>query len=193
MPKQQRESPHLTTLEFPSPEAAWGFAQQAQELGHRVDLPERVDLFPAGTHRAVWSGALIGGLVLGLVGALAESFMLPLPRLGPIFAAPTGAPTVLFAFLGGSVGALTGGLATLRAVPAARADREMVQPEPGHPGQAQVVAVQSPAREAWEDPPMQPTLVEVQGERESLEHLALEWGGHAVPVPEQRMQRGGRP
>ncbi|WP_034388663.1 hypothetical protein [Deinococcus sp. YIM 77859] len=192
MPKQQRESPQVATLEFPSPEAAWGFAQQAQERGHRVDLPERVNLFPAGMYRAVWVAALIGGTVLGLVGALAENFMLALPRLGPIFAAPTGAPTVLFAFLGGSVGALTGGLATLRAVPAARADREMVQPEPGHPAPAQVVAVQSPAREAWEDPRVQPTLVEVQGEGEALEHLALEWGGHAVPVPEGR-RRGGRP
>ncbi|GAA5512382.1 hypothetical protein Dcar01_01096 [Deinococcus carri] len=166
MPKQQHKPAHLTTLEFPSPEAAWGFAQQALEMGHRVDLPARVNLFPVGMHLAVWVGALIGGAVLGLLGALAENFMLGLPRLGPIFAAPTGAPTVLFAFLGGSVGALTGGLLTLRlaamAAEARAGDERATHVETGQP--------------------IQPVLVEALGERERLAHLAMEWGGYPLPA-----------
>lgn len=147
-----------TTFEFPSPEAAWGFAQQARELGHRVDLHGRVNLFAPGTHAAVWAGALIGGTLLALVGAFAETFALALPRLGPVFAAPIGAPTVLFALMGGSAGALIGGLLMLRRAPTHKAD---------------------PARH--DDQSMQPALVEVSGQDDMLGHMAMEWGGLATP------------
>ncbi len=153
-----------TTFEFPSPEAAWGFAQQARELGHRVDLPERVNLFSHGSHAAVWIGALIGGALLGLIGAFAENFALALPRLGPIFAAPIGAPTVLFAVLGGSAGALIGGLLTLRPVAAHTVQEGHLKLQAQHGSL-----------------PMQPVLVAIQSDDEQLGHVAMEWGGLATP------------
>lgn len=103
-----------TILDFPSSQAAWGFAVQAREMGHHVRVDGTVNLFAPRTHALTWGLAVAGGAALGLVGAFAETFQLGLPRLGPIFAAPTGAPTVLFGAAGGSLGALAGGLLALR-------------------------------------------------------------------------------
>lgn len=168
----------MTTLEFPSPQAAWGFAQQAREMGHRTELQGRANLFAPGTHAAPWGGALVGGALLGLLGAFAEHFAVGLPRLGPIFAAPVGAPTVLFSFLGGSLGALLGGLATLRKDdPAHQRHQEAVR-QMGQGRMQQGQTQQSGQMQGGMK--VQPARVRAEGERDMLEHMAMTWGGHIV-------------
>lgn len=197
---QERGQQAAHTFKFPSPEAAWGFAQQAREMGHEVALQGRVNLFAPGTHAAVWLGAVVGGVLLALVGVAAENFSLGLPRLGPLFAAPTGAPTLLLAMLGGSAGALVGGLVTLRAAPAvvaAREERAAAAPNWEHhaypPERGQVIVAEPGpgAPEGSHVPPMPPVLVEARGEREMLAHTALEWGGQAVPSAAEQHQADG--
>ena len=100
--------------EFPSAEAAWEFTEEARASGHKVKL---TDTARPVTKRAFWTAvvsALVLGSLFGILGAYAEVGVVGLPRLEPLFATPVGAVSAFLAVFGGSLGALLGGLATLR-------------------------------------------------------------------------------
>ena len=104
----------MTTAEFPSAEAAWEFTEEARASGHKVKL---TDTARPVTKRAFWTAvvsALVLGSLFGVLGAYAEAGVVGLPRLEPLFAAPVGAVSAFLAVFGGSLGALLGGLATLK-------------------------------------------------------------------------------
>jgi hypothetical protein len=93
--------------------AAAQFREEAQASGWRATTPGAVDLAPPRTRRGLLLGLLIGLLLFGLIGILAEAGLIGLPRLEPLFAAPLGAVTLLLAVIGGMLGALIGSLLTL--------------------------------------------------------------------------------
>lgn len=106
-------------FEFPSLEAAGEFAGDARPAGWRVEFPTRV-VSRIVTRRmagATVAGIVAGGIALGLLGWFADTGLLGLDRLEPLFAAPYGMVTVLFATIGAALGGLAGTLATLEAAP----------------------------------------------------------------------------
>jgi hypothetical protein len=107
----------MRTVELPSTQAAWHFVVDAQQQGYDAEMAAATKILPRTTFWAIVIGALLGGTLLALVGALAEAGRLGLPRLEPLFAAPVGAVTALLATIGGSFGALIGGFIGLHPVP----------------------------------------------------------------------------
>jgi hypothetical protein len=107
------------TLEFSSPEAARYFTGDARPAGWRVEFPTGAvsRIFTRRMAGATAAGLVIGGAVLGLLGWLADAGLLGLDRFEPLFAAPYGAVTVLFATVGAALGGVAGTLATLEAAP----------------------------------------------------------------------------
>ncbi|MHB0937700.1 MAG: DUF4396 domain-containing protein [Armatimonadota bacterium] len=90
--------------------------------------PGTVDLLPPRARQGALLGTLIGLVLFGLIGMLAEAGLLGLPRLEPLFASPLGAVTALLAIIGGMLGALIGSLLSLPSAPLARpADGAVVQ------------------------------------------------------------------
>lgn len=55
-------------------------------------------------------GALLGGLIFGLIGYFAENGSFAIPRLEPLFAAPYGSVTIFFTIFGASLGSLIASL-----------------------------------------------------------------------------------
>lgn len=107
------------TFEFPSFEAARQFAGDARPAGWRVKFPAGAvsRIFTRRMRGATAAGLVVGAVVLGLIGWLVDAGLIGLDRLEPLFAAPYGAVTVLFATIGAALGALAGTLATLEAAP----------------------------------------------------------------------------
>lgn len=62
------------------------------------------------------TGALIGGLVFGFLGYLAERGSIALPRLEPLFAAPYSSVTIFFIIFGASLGAMIASLASAESI-----------------------------------------------------------------------------
>ena len=119
----------MQTLEFPSVKAAWHFVQEAKASGYEAHLNQTVSLLSVRARWFVVAGSLLGGSLLGVLGAWAEAGRLPLPGLEPLFAAPIGAVTALLAMIGGSLGALLGGLLDLSPTPTLIANRPLVEVE----------------------------------------------------------------
>ncbi len=107
----------MQTAEFPSSRAAARFVADARTEGYAARLVQMPPLLPRRSAWGVWIGALAGGSTGAIVGLLAETSVIGLPRLEPLFAAPFGAVTLLLAALIGSLGALIGALVTLRPAP----------------------------------------------------------------------------
>ncbi len=70
------------------------------------------------TRLLILLGAMLGAAILGSVGALAEWGVIGIDRLEPLFASPVGAVALLYAVIGGSLGALVPALGLLEAAPA---------------------------------------------------------------------------
>ncbi|WP_292727991.1 DUF4396 domain-containing protein [Methanoculleus sp.] len=106
-------------FEFPSLEAARQFAEDVRPTGWRVEFPAGAvaRIFTRRMAGATAAGLVIGAAVLGLLGWLADAGLLGLDRFEPLFAAPYGTVTVLFATVGAALGGLAGTLATLEAAP----------------------------------------------------------------------------
>ena len=100
--------------EFPSAEAAWEFTEEARASGHRVKLTDTARPVAKRSFGTAVVSALVLGSLFGVLGAYAEAGVVGLPRLEPLFAAPVGAVGAFLAAFGGSLGALLGGLATLK-------------------------------------------------------------------------------
>ncbi len=106
----------MSTVEFPSAEAAYNFSVEVRTAGHQVKLGGATKPVTRQAFRTAALSALVGGTLFGLLGAFAEAGMVGLPRLEPLFAAPLGAVTALLSIFGGSLGALLGGLVALEPV-----------------------------------------------------------------------------
>ena len=109
---------HMEKAMFPTAGAAWQFAVAARAKGHKAKVLASVSLLTRGSLLVTLLAALLGGVILGLLGAFAEAGLLGLPRLEPLFAAPVGSVTTFLAVVGVSLGALVAGLVTLHPVKA---------------------------------------------------------------------------
>jgi hypothetical protein len=103
------------TVEFPSPDAAWQFSLDASAAGWEVVFPEaavaRILTRPMALSAVI--GILLGGILLGSVGWLADAGIIGLDRLEPILASPYGSVTLLFFTVGAGAGGLFGTIVSL--------------------------------------------------------------------------------
>lgn len=146
------------TVEFPSPDAAWQFSLDASAAGWEVVFPEgavaRILTRPMALSAVI--GILLGGILLGSVGWLADAGIIGLERLEPIFASPYGSVTLLFSTVGAGVGGLLGTIVSL-----------------------------SPA-ERREDGRAGRVIVSGMDDEENLRQLAGRYGGILTDAPEER-------
>lgn len=86
---------------------------------NKDDGPETLGksrIFTSRSFIITLTGALIGGLVFGLLGYLAERGSIALPRLEPVFAAPYSSVTIFFIIFGASLGAMIASLASAESI-----------------------------------------------------------------------------
>jgi len=86
---------------------------------NKDDGPETLGksrIFTSRSFIITLTGALIGGLVFGLLGYLAERGSIALPRLEPLFAAPYISVTIFFIIFGASLGAMIASLASAESI-----------------------------------------------------------------------------
>jgi hypothetical protein len=139
---------------FPSTESAWHFFREARREGWQVSMPE-IDTVHFYSPRARWIiliSIILGAVILGSIGGLAEWGVIGIDRLEPLFASPVGAVTFLFAVIGGCLGALIPALWLLE---------------------------QSPMGSPVDEPHV---VAGGAGDRRMLEHIAGRYGGRAVPA-----------
>lgn len=71
----------MSTVEFPSAEAAWDFSVDARAAGHQVKIGDTARPVTKQAFRTALLSALVGGTLFGLLGAFAEAGVVGLPRL----------------------------------------------------------------------------------------------------------------
>ncbi len=103
----------MTTVTFPSTEVASQFARAARSQGHAVEVVGETVVVPRRSALVTLVVALVGAVPLVLLGWFAEQWMVGLPRLEPLFAAPIGSVTLLLGVTGAAIGAVVGSLASL--------------------------------------------------------------------------------
>ena len=145
----------MIAVRFSSARQAAQFAEDARKAGWRARNPRAVDLAPRRARWAMLIGGLVGLVLLGLVGLLAEAGIIGLNRLEPLFASPLGAVTLLLAIIGAGLGALIGALLTLRTAPR--------MPQDAQPT----------------------VTVAGTDDREAVEHLAQRHGGEVTEHPQE--------
>jgi hypothetical protein len=139
---------------FPSVNSAWHFLVDATQEGWKVSTPDidTVSFYDARTRWFILIGALLGAVILGSAGALAEWGVIGIDRLEPLFASPVGAVALLYAVIGGCLGALIPALGFLGPISA------------GSPADAPHAVAKG------------------TGDQDALAHIAGRYGGEQVPV-----------
>lgn len=150
---------------FPSIKSTWGFLVDAQQEGWQVSTPDidTVSFYPSRIRWFILIGAIIGAILLGSIGALAEWGVIGIDRLEPLFASPVGAVAFLYAVIGGCLGALVPALGFLK---------------PTSTG--------APAD-------MPHAVAKGGGDRGMLEHIAGRYGGQLVPIESVPTRPAGSP